>query len=151
MTIDKAKLTGLMRQCQRGVPGTGRAIEAANNLLALCYSSIEPLIAEIKSTESRLHDVAVLCAQVEQDRDQLKAENEALTEKYEAARDRKNSITALQIENEALRKDAERWRFVRDPIGSGSPFAVWSERTNLFLGRNADEAIDAAMGKEVQP
>jgi outer membrane murein-binding lipoprotein Lpp len=35
--------------------------------------------------------------------DQLKAENEALAEKYEAARDRKNSITALQVENEVAR------------------------------------------------
>jgi len=38
----------------------------------------------------------------------LFAENAALVEKYEAARDRKNSITALKIENEALRKEAER-------------------------------------------
>lgn len=37
---------------------------------------------------------------------ELRAECEALKEKYEAARDRKNSITALQAENEALRKDA---------------------------------------------
>lgn len=37
---------------------------------------------------------------------ELRAKCEALKEKYEAARDRKNSITALQAENEALRKDA---------------------------------------------
>ncbi|WP_122252637.1 hypothetical protein [Pseudomonas savastanoi] len=37
---------------------------------------------------------------------ELRAECEALQEKYEAARDRKNSITALQAENEALRDAA---------------------------------------------
>ncbi|MGN8346314.1 hypothetical protein ACLEJQ_22195 [Pseudomonas sp. SMV71] len=131
MTIDKAKLTGLMRQCQRGVPGTGRAIEAANNLLALCYSSIEPLIAEIKSTESRLHDVAVLCAQVEQDRDQLKAESEA------------------------LRKDAERYRWLRDSSQydwdvSYGKLELRIETPHYDSG-DLDACIDAAMGKEVQP
>ncbi|MOA04825.1 hypothetical protein D3C78_1243960 [compost metagenome] len=50
---------------------------------------------------------------------------------------------------ESMRKDAERWRFVRNPTGNSSPFAIWSERTNLFLGKYADEAIDAAMSKEV--
>lgn len=48
---------------------------------------------------------------------------------------------------EELRKDAERYRFVRNPVGNGSAFAIWSEKTNLFLGKHADEAIDAAMGK----
>jgi hypothetical protein len=43
--------------------------------------------------------VLALLAEIEQ----LKAENEALAEKYEAARDRKNSITALQVENEVAR------------------------------------------------
>lgn len=37
---------------------------------------------------------------------ELRAEKEALKEKYEAARDRKNSITALQAENAALRDAA---------------------------------------------
>lgn len=51
----------------------------------------------------------------------------------------------LNDENADLRKDAERWRFVRNPVATGSPFAIWSERTNLFLGKSADEAIDAAI------
>lgn len=56
-------------------------------------------------------------------------------------------VLGLIAENEALRKDAERWRFVRNPVGNSSPFAIWSEKTNLFLGNHADEAIDAAMSK----
>lgn len=92
------------------------------------------------------------------ERDQLKAENERLAEEYDKAwrhdlNDKNNvhalsgEVARLSAENEALRKDAERWRFVRNPTATGSPFAVWSERTNLFLGKFADEAIDAAMGK----
>lgn len=57
----------------------------------------------------------------------------------------------LKAENESLRKDAERWRFVRNPVGNGSPFAIWSERRNLFLGKYADEAIDSAMSQATQP
>ena len=69
-----------------------------------------------------------------------------------------NSQLSEQIEGlintihsqESMRKDAERWRFVRNPTATGSPFAVWSERTNLFLGKFADEAIDAAMANGEQ-
>lgn len=69
-----------------------------------------------------------------------------------------NSQLSEQIEGlintihsqESMRKDAERWRFVRNPTATGSPFAVWSERTNLFLGKFADEAIDAAMSQGEQ-
>jgi hypothetical protein len=57
------------------------------------------------------------------------------------------TVLELIAENEALRKDAERWRFVRNPVGNSSPFAIWSEKTNLFLGKHADKAIDAAMSK----
>lgn len=60
-------------------------------------------------------------------------------------------IVALKADNESLRKDAERWRFVRNPVGNGSPFAVWSERTNLFLGKCADKAIDDAMIQATPP
>jgi hypothetical protein len=36
----------LMRRCQRGVAGSGRAIEEANNLLAECYAAIGALSTE---------------------------------------------------------------------------------------------------------
>jgi len=73
---------------------------------------------------------------------------------YEEANSRLNEQVEGLIntihKQESMRKDAERWRFVRNPTATGSPFAVWSERTNLFLGKFADEAIDAARGKGEQ-
>lgn len=47
-------------------------------IAAASPATILALLAEIESTETRLHDVAVLCATVEQERDQLRVENEAL-------------------------------------------------------------------------
>ena len=38
----------LMQNCQRGVPGKGQAIEAANNLLADCYGTLGALLAEVE-------------------------------------------------------------------------------------------------------
>ncbi|QZA71300.1 hypothetical protein AH02_58 [Pseudomonas phage AH02] len=75
----------------------------------------------------------------------LKAENKDLQEKYEAARDRKNSITALRAEVEALRKDAERYRWLRDYHIGDDPDSI-----NLDKGLRSglSSAIDAAMGKE---
>jgi hypothetical protein len=49
---------------------------------------------------------------------------------------------------EAVLKDAERWRFVRNPLGRQSPYAVWREGRQVLLSQVADEAIDAAMSKE---
>lgn len=48
---------------------------------------------------------------------------------------------------ESMRKDSERWRFVRNAIPNGSPYAVWSEGKKVFLGKFADEAVDAEMAK----
>lgn len=38
----------LMKRCQVGTPGSGRAIEAANNLLAECYAAIGALSLEVE-------------------------------------------------------------------------------------------------------
>lgn len=54
----------------------------------------------------------------------------------------------LKSENEALRKDAERYRFVRNPIGTSSPLAIWNEgKMPLFSGM-ADAVVDEFMAKE---
>lgn len=81
------------------------------------------LLADIANTENRLHDVAVLCATVEQERDQLKAYNEA------------------------LRKDAERYRWLRDEdyLHNWADVHVCDESRRAEI---TDAAIDAAMGKE---
>ncbi|WP_323600636.1 ead/Ea22-like family protein [Pseudomonas putida] len=56
----------------------GKGAHNAEFAAAASPVTVLALLAEIESTETRLHDVAVLCATVEQERDQLKAENEAL-------------------------------------------------------------------------
>lgn len=54
----------------------------------------------------------------------------------------------LKSENEALRKDAERYRFLRNPIGTSSPLAIWSEgKMPLFSGM-ADAVVGEFMAKE---
>lgn len=57
-------------------------------------------------------------------------------------------LVQLKAENEALRKDAERYRFVRNPIGASSPLAIWNEgKMPLFSGM-ADAVVDEFMAKE---
>ncbi|MBB1614476.1 hypothetical protein A9978_18725 [Pseudomonas sp. UMC65] len=94
-------------------------------------------------------DLLLLCVnkweeaaiQREADRDQLRAELAGLRTGFDA----QNEVIA------GLRKDAERWRFVRNAIPNQSPFAVYREGSRPFFGKWADEAIDAAMGKGVNP
>ncbi len=76
MTFDKEKLKALAERAVASNPpgGDGNPFPA----LAVRAVDVLALLAEIERTEGRLHDVARLCATVEQERDQLKAENEAL-------------------------------------------------------------------------
>lgn len=54
----------------------------------------------------------------------------------------------LKAESADLRKDAERYRFVRNPIGTSSPLAIWNEgKMPLFSGM-ADAVVDEFMAKE---
>lgn len=69
-----------------------------------------------------------------------------------AARD---GVLALIAENEALRKDAERYRWLKSrPVNTpthGPDLAQWDDHQGDALrGLFADEAIDAAMGKGEQ-
>lgn len=57
-------------------------------------------------------------------------------------------IEVLEAENEALRKDAERYRWLRDPknheqLGVGQ--WIGDDRFNWLTATEADAAIDAAM------
>ncbi|MBK59407.1 MAG: hypothetical protein CML01_11460 [Pseudomonas sp.] len=54
----------------------------------------------------------------------------------------------LRAENETLRQDAARWKFVRSPVGTSSPFAVWHEGKMPVFSRIADRMVDDAMAKE---
>lgn len=55
---------------------------------------------------------------------------------------------AALAELEACRKDAERWRFVRSPIGTRSPYAIWNEGRMPVFSKIADACIDDAIRKE---
>lgn len=54
----------------------------------------------------------------------------------------------LKAENEALRNDAERYRFVRNPIGTSSPLAIWNEGKMPLFSSMADAVVDEFMAKE---
>ncbi|HAQ86540.1 MAG TPA: hypothetical protein DCR78_08870 [Pseudomonas sp.] len=54
----------------------------------------------------------------------------------------------LKAENETLRQDAARWKFVRSPVGTNSPFAVWHEGKMPVFSSIADRMVDDAMAKE---
>lgn len=105
MLTDKNSIKALMKECQRGVPGKGPAIEAANNLLAECYGLLGKLAAE----------------------------------------------------NDALRKDAERYRVLRqadvDTIHNGGLFAGLTPDNIVITGHDLDRRTDAVIAahKEVQP
>ncbi|WDM87475.1 ead/Ea22-like family protein [Pseudomonas asiatica] len=113
----------------------GEQIANAEFMAAANPSVVLALLAEIERTDGRLHDVAKLCATVEQERDQLKAESEA------------------------LRKDAERYRWLRcQPNDCSAPridICHWTRNGDDSVNEGeglresaADEAIDAAMAKE---
>lgn len=54
----------------------------------------------------------------------------------------------LKAENAELRRDAERYRWVRQPVNGNKVFAMAG---NGECGGNMDAAIDQAMTKEQQP
>jgi len=69
--------------------------------------------------------------------------------------DAATTVTALQSEIEALRKDAERWRFIcQDAYETVVPHGVKIDgsRTawipHLLVGNNYEAAVDAAIEKE---
>ncbi|MBV1814505.1 hypothetical protein KTT58_17310 [Pseudomonas viridiflava] len=116
MTVDIEKLESLAEHHQT----LGHAYTLASPATVL------ELIAESKSGSSRLHEVAVACANAEQERDQLRAELAGLKTGYEAY-ERVNAELRAECEKlraygeefaslaerrreevEALRKDAER-------------------------------------------
>lgn len=90
----------------------------------------------------------------------LIAEVEFLTESRKEARDERNrfgdqldaaelKIDQLKAEVEALRKDAERYRYLRDGDDEFVSIIAVAEDSITFLGEShADSAVDAAMSKE---
>ncbi|MNJ73624.1 hypothetical protein D3C77_704450 [compost metagenome] len=83
---------------------------------------------------------------------QLLAELDLADEARDAyAADKKSLAFALndaRAEAEALRKDAERYRFVRNPIGTSSPLAIWNEGKMPLFSGIADAVVDEFMTRE---
>lgn len=108
--------------CEDGAEKLARFIAAANP------SAVLSLLDELKAANARLHEVAVGCATAEQERDQLRAEVES------------------------LRKDAERYRWLRDKSESLHSFylstPIWMTGVR-FRQVDVDRSIDTAMAGEV--
>lgn len=146
MTIDKVQLKALAEAATQGPwhhTGTWVSTERGNSvadcsrgddefIAAANPATILALLHEIEINERRLHDVAVLCATVEQERDQLKAENEAL--RLDADRYR-----WLSVEGNWVARFHGKWRAHVGAYGEACPTDWYGSR---------EEAIDAAMAKE---
>lgn len=118
----------------------GEADEAF--FLACSPAAVLALLAEIERLESAKGDpVGSFDKHMEymQENIRLKAENED----YRSGQDRyEQIIDDLKAESEALRKDAERYRWLRKPWQEQRQVKAW---TSLEV---MDENIDAAMAKE---
>lgn len=172
MNIDKERLKALAEAAQAwsGEIGEQRWYEAgcfkqpyfglpdAEFLTAISPVTVLALIAEIDGLHAQhgrdSGELRKLCASrgsARRERDQLKAENEALRESANF-----RAVKSLRADCEALRKDAERYQWLCAQFGvTKLPCAI--ER---ILGGEAyvadgkasiDAAIDAALAKEVQP
>jgi len=71
----------------------------------------------------------------------IEAANNLLAECY-------GLLGKLAAENESLRKDAGRYRFVRNPLGTCSPLAIWNEGKMPLFSGVADAVVDEFMAKE---
>lgn len=147
MNIGKQEIKALAMACDP-VRCADEAEEARR--LAEFYSELTPEVVLALLTENDQLDRLVLANKVISDsfrgeRDQLKDENDTLKATAMGIRD---AWREDQVELGVLRKDAERWRFVRNAVPNRSSFAVWHEGSLPFLGSKADEAVDAAMAKE---
>lgn len=127
MTIDKQEIKALVDRVK-----TDRRFCADENHHVLA-DGVLALLAEIESAETRLHDVAVLCATVEQERDQLKAENEALRKSAGLAAILPQLDEALEDLELHGRHTDQGYRKLKD----------WYRKVKL-----ACDSIDAAMAKE---
>lgn len=137
----------LQKRLQRG----STQIHEANNLIAEAYGVIGSLVSANEQFKAVAFDQEAGRQVMEGEIARLKTENDALR-----ARLSKPDPILIQCldsavaEMDQLEKDAARWRFVRSPIGTESPLAIWREgRMPLFSGL-ADAAVDDAMAEAAQ-
>ncbi|MCO7595040.1 MULTISPECIES: hypothetical protein [Pseudomonas] len=151
MNIDKKEIKAIALACD---PTKCSDEAEEDHRLAEFYSELTPetalaLLAEIEHADVRLHEVATLCATVEQERDQLKAENQMLRDedlKWQGLREQEAEIERLKAENEALRNDSERYRWLRKKDWIQVEVDVRCGESETLT--EMDAVIDAAMTKE---
>lgn len=136
MTIDKEELKTMAERLISERPGGyGDPVPA----IVVPAADVLTLLAEIERLEAQ-----VRLAGVAGEMAVHQAVGRAATDFGVAVLERDQ----LKAENDTLRKDAERYRFVRNPIGTSSPLAIWSEgKVPLFSGM-ADAVVDEFMAKE---
>ncbi|MBH3452657.1 ead/Ea22-like family protein [Pseudomonas putida] len=124
---------GATHAAGRKSPMAGVFEANARFIAAASPATVLALLAEIDDQALQARSAREVCLESQaailsliSERDQLKAENAQL----------KNQEIELKAENEALRKDAERYRFVRK---------TWCPD---WPSEKADAQIDAAMAKE---
>lgn len=132
-----------------GDPVPAIVVDAAKVLSLLDYAnSLEDLYRMHQQTETRemlglKAERAVLLDQVAA----LQSEANSWQSGYDKGREmggkhRSSEVEQLRAENERLRKDAERWRCVRNAVSMKSPYAVWREGSQVILGKDADVLVD---------
>lgn len=147
-----------------GVPGWSRVVELVEVVAERdrLKTEVEGLRAQHGRNSAELRSLSQARDDARKERDQLKAEVDRLNEDYDKEwrhdLNDKNNVQVLAAEVEALRKDAERYRWLREKVGVDLIFGDYSpwllscntDMTDLEK-KTTDEAIDAAMTKGSKP
>lgn len=123
-------------------------------MLAL-IAEVEGLRAQHGRDSAELRNLCQARDDARKERDQLKAEVERLNEEYDKAwrhdLNDKNNVQVLAAEVEALRKDAERYRWISDGKRGDYCWSNVLSDEDRDIGSSLDLAIDAAMTKGDHP
>lgn len=139
MTIDKQKLKALAEAAiDSGAHYLTRSLRVTELANAVSPETILALLAEIERLKRALQE--------EEGRSNMSSRaHRVVSHKRESVERERDQLKA---ENEALRNDAERYRFVRNPIGTSSPLAIWNEGKMPLFSSMADAVVDEFMAKE---
>lgn len=116
------------------------ATDLAMAIWRRCYAKDSPNFQSFEKASSVIGQIDNMAAGLMSDLEKLRAEVAGLKTGYEAC-ERANA--ELKAENEALRKHAERYRWLRDSECAGRILRDMGAK----VCRHADQRIDAAMGK----
>ena len=111
---------------------------------------IERLRAEVADHKAAFNKLNEMLAESLEDRDRLRAEIAALKRALVTDWDGKSTLRMLTAERDALKKDAERYRWLRDAHPATEEIVVvrWRNLNEEMRYEKLDSAIDAALSKE---